>query len=124
MSEEVSTSNIDLQSIIIRPVASEKALLLIERMNTLTFIVARNANKKLIKQAVEKLYNVKVVSVRTLITRSGEKKAYVRLSDEYKASDIATKLGLLYRWCRWARDSCSRELAGDRRHLDLHPTLE
>ncbi|MDT7894778.1 MAG: 50S ribosomal protein L23 [Desulfurococcales archaeon] len=95
MSEEVSTSNIDLQSIIIRPVASEKALLLIERMNTLTFIVARNANKKLIKQAVEKLYNVKVVSVRTLITRSGEKKAYVRLSDEYKASDIATKLGLL-----------------------------
>ncbi len=95
MSEEVSTSNIDLQSIIIRPVASEKALLLIERMNTLTFIVARNANKKLIKQAVEKLYNVKVVSVRTLITRSGEKKAYVRLSDEYKASDIASKLGLL-----------------------------
>jgi large subunit ribosomal protein L23 len=95
MSEEVSTSNIDLQSIIIRPVASEKALLLIERMNTLTFIVARNANKKLIKQVVEKLYNVKVVSVRTLITRSGEKKAYVRLSDEYKASDIATKLGLL-----------------------------
>jgi large subunit ribosomal protein L23 len=95
MSEEVSTSNIDLQSIIIRPVASEKALLLIERMNTLTFIVARNANKKLIKQAVEKLYDVKVVSVRTLITRSGEKKAYVRLSDEYKASDIATKLGLL-----------------------------
>jgi large subunit ribosomal protein L23 len=95
MSEEVSTSNIDLQSIIIRPVASEKALLLIERMNTLTFIVARNANKKLIKQAVEELYNVKVVSVRTLITRSGEKKAYVRLSDEYKASDIASKLGLL-----------------------------
>jgi LSU ribosomal protein L23P len=95
MSEETPISNIDLQRIIIRPVASEKALLLIERMNTLTFIVARNANKKLIKQAVEKLYNVKVVSVRTLITRSGEKKAYVRLSDEYKASDIATKLGLL-----------------------------
>ncbi len=95
MSEETPISNIDLQKIIIRPVASEKALLLIERMNTLTFIVARNANKKLIKQAVEKLYNVKVVSVRTLITRSGEKKAYVRLSDEYKASDIATKLGLL-----------------------------
>ncbi len=95
MSEETPISNIDLQGIIIRPVASEKALLLIERMNTLTFIVARNANKKLIKQAVEKLYNVKVVSVRTLITRSGEKKAYVKLSDEYKASDIATKLGLL-----------------------------
>lgn len=95
MSEEAPASNIDLQRIIIRPVASEKALLLIERMNTLTFIVARDANKKLIKQAVEKLYNVKVVSVRTLITRSGEKKAYVRLSDEYKASDIATKLGLL-----------------------------
>jgi len=95
MSEEAPGASIDLQRIIIRPVSSEKALLLVERMNTLTFIVAREANKKMIKQAVEKLYNVKVVSVRTLITRNGEKKAYVRLSDEYKASDIATKLGLL-----------------------------
>jgi len=95
MSSEASEAGIDLQRIIIRPVSSEKALLLVERMNTLTFIVAREANKKMIEQAVEKLYNVKVVAVRTLITRSGEKKAYVRLSDEYKASDIATKLGLL-----------------------------
>lgn len=96
MSEETSSrGTIDLQRIIIRPVSSEKALLLIERMNTLTFIVAREANKKQIKQAVEALYNVKVVSVRTLITRTGEKKAYVRLADEYKASEIAAKLGLL-----------------------------
>jgi len=97
MSEEVKTESpsLDLQKIIVRPVSSEKAILLIERMNTLTFIVARSANKKQIKEAIETLYGVKVVSVRTLITRSGEKKAYVRLSDEYKASDVATKLGLL-----------------------------
>ncbi len=95
MSEEAKAPNIDLQMIIVRPVSSEKAILLIERMNTLTFIVARGANKKQIREAVETLYNVKVASVRTLITRTGEKKAYVRLSDEYKASDVATKLGLL-----------------------------
>ncbi len=85
----------DLGKVIIRPVSTEKSLLLIEKMNTLTFIVDRRANKKLIKEAVEKLFDVKVESVRTLITRTGEKKAYVRLSKEYKASDIATKLGLL-----------------------------
>lgn len=86
---------LDLQPMIIRPVSTEKALLLIERMNTLTFIVDRRANKKTIRAAVEKLYNVKVESVRTLITRTGEKKAYVRLSKDYKASEIATRLGLL-----------------------------
>ncbi|MEZ0289531.1 MAG: 50S ribosomal protein L23 [Sulfolobales archaeon] len=80
---------------IIRPVTSEKALSLIEKENTITLIVDRRANKKLIKEAVERVYNVKVESVRTLITRAGEKKAYVRLSKEYKATDIATKLGVL-----------------------------
>lgn len=88
-------SELDPLTIIIRPVTSEKALSLIEKENTITLIVDRRANKKLIKEAVERVYNVKVESVRTLITRAGEKKAYVRLSKEYKATDIATKLGVL-----------------------------
>ncbi|WP_440060063.1 50S ribosomal protein L23 [Thermogladius sp. 4427co] len=84
-----------LARIIIRPVHSEKALMLIDKQNTLVFIVDRTANKKEIKDAVEKLFNVKVVKVNTLITPRGEKKAYVRLSSEFKASDIAAQLGLL-----------------------------
>jgi large subunit ribosomal protein L23 len=88
-------SSIDLYNIIIRPVSSEKALSLIEKENVITLIVDRRANKKIIKEAVEKIFGVKVVSVRTLITRDGEKKAYIKLSKEYKASDIATRLGML-----------------------------
>jgi large subunit ribosomal protein L23 len=81
--------------ILIRPVQSEKALSLIDKQNTLTFIVDINATKHDIKRAVEYLFNVKVERVRTLITPKGEKKAYVKLAPEYKASDIATKLGLM-----------------------------
>ncbi len=85
----------DPYKVIIRPLHTEKALLLIEKHNTLTFIVSRDATKHDIKYAVEKLFNVKVVKVNTLITPRGEKKAYVKLSEEYKASDIASRLGIL-----------------------------
>jgi len=84
-----------LYKIIIRPVHSEKALSLIDRENTLTFIVDIRATKHDIKRAVETLFDVKVLKVRTLITSRGEKKAYVKLAPEYKASEIATQLGLL-----------------------------
>lgn len=84
-----------LYGVLIRPVQSEKALSLIDKQNTLTFIVDMKATKSDIKRAVELIFNVKVDEVRTLITPSGEKKAYVKLSPEYKASDIASQLGLI-----------------------------
>ena len=84
-----------MSDVIIRPIATEKALRLIERENTLVFIVRRDANKKEIKRAVEELFGVKVIKVRTLITMEGEKKAYVKLHPDFKATDIATRLGLL-----------------------------
>jgi large subunit ribosomal protein L23 len=84
-----------MKEIILKIVMSEKASRLMEESNTLTFIVARDANKQKIKDAIENLYNVKVESVNTLITPRGEKKAMVKLSKEYKAADIATKFGLL-----------------------------
>jgi len=89
-------SDVDrLYKIIIRPVHSEKALALIDKQNTLTFIVDRTASKHDIKRAVETIFGVKVAEVRTLITSRGEKKAYVKLAPEYKASNIATQLGLM-----------------------------
>jgi len=59
------------------------------------FIVDRNATKSQIKRAVEDMLNVKVVKVNTLITPRGEKKAYVKLSPEYSAVDIASRMGIL-----------------------------
>ncbi|MCX8184289.1 MAG: 50S ribosomal protein L23 [Sulfolobales archaeon] len=76
-------------------VSSEKAITYMEKFNTITFIVDMKATKKDIKKAVEELYGVRVAKVRTLITPKGEKKAYVRLTEEYKASDVATKLGIV-----------------------------
>lgn len=91
----MSSIEIDLQRIIIRPVTSEKAITLVERENTITLIVDRRANKKMIRDAVERIFGVEVEDVRTMITRRGEKKAYIRLKKEYKASEIATRLGML-----------------------------
>jgi len=84
-----------LSKIIKRPVQSEKALSLIDKQNTLTFIVNIDATKHDIKRAVEYLFNVKVAEVRTLITPRGEKKACVKLRQEYKATDVATRLGIM-----------------------------
>ncbi|MEM3971169.1 MAG: 50S ribosomal protein L23 [Saccharolobus sp.] len=75
--------------------STEKALKLIESNNTLTLIVDKNDRKQDIKRYVEKLFNVKVIKVNVLITPQGYKKAYVKLAPEYKASDIAHRLGIL-----------------------------
>ncbi len=83
------------EDVIIRIHMSEKATILMETQNTLTFIVRRDATKPDIKRAVEALYGVKVEKVRTLITPRGEKKAYVKLSKEYNAAELATRLGLV-----------------------------
>jgi large subunit ribosomal protein L23 len=85
----------DPHTIIKAAVSSEKALTYINKYNTLTLIVDIKATKHDIKRAVETLFNVKVAEVRTLITPKGEKKAYVRLAEGYKASDVATRLGIL-----------------------------
>ncbi|AAK41016.1 50S ribosomal protein L23 [Saccharolobus solfataricus] len=74
--------------------ATEKALKLIESYNTLTLIVDKSDTKDDIKKSVERLFNVKVVKVNVVITPQGYKKAYVKLAPEYKASDIAHKLGI------------------------------
>lgn len=84
----------DALRIVIRPYVTEKTFDLIERQNKLCFLVDLKASKKKIKSAIETLYQVKVSSVNTAITVIG-KKAFVRLSPESPASDLASKLGLV-----------------------------
>ncbi len=85
----------DPLKVIIAPVSTEKASNLVEKENTITLIVSRDATKSDVKHAVEKLYQVKVASVRILITPKGEKKAYIRLSPEFDASELASRLGIV-----------------------------
>ena len=77
------------------PVSTEKVLSLVEKENKIVFVVNRKANKKQIKEAFEKVFGVKVERVNTLITIKGEKRAFIKLKPEYKASDVAAKLGIL-----------------------------
>jgi len=72
---------------------TEKAVGLVEKENKLVFIVDRRADKRQIKEAIEKVFDVKVAKVNTQI-KGGEKKAYVKLKPESKAIDVAVKLGM------------------------------
>jgi large subunit ribosomal protein L23 len=77
------------------PMMTERSVNMIENENKLVFIVDRRATKDDIKAAVKELYEVEAETVNTLITHKGEKKAFVKLTDEYDASDVAIRLGIL-----------------------------
>ena len=77
------------------PVMTEVTSRLLESENKLVFVVNRKATKRDIKTAVEELYDVVVNKVNSTITAEGEKKAFVKLHPDYKAVDIAIKLGIL-----------------------------
>ncbi len=85
----------DPYAVIKYPVMTEKSMRMVEEENKLVFIVDRRANKPTIKRAVEELFDVEVEKVWTIITSRGEKKAIVKLKPEYKATDVAVKLGIL-----------------------------
>jgi large subunit ribosomal protein L23 len=87
-------SAMDPQKVIKRVVITQDTVSLVEKENKITFIVDIKATKKQIKDAVERLYEVKVEKVNTLITPLGEKKAFVKLKPEYSASELAVKLGI------------------------------
>ena len=82
-----------LLTILLGPVTSEKSSMVADKNNQVVFKVLNNATKPEVKQAVEKLFNVKVDNVSTcnvkgkkkrfgqrLGVRKSWKKAYVRLS--------------------------------------------
>ena len=94
-----------LYTTIVRPLITEKALTTRETEGTLVFEVAANATKTEVKQAVEKLFNVRVASIRTASVEGKErrrgrfsgyqpdwKKAYVRLKAGEKVPDFAAEV--------------------------------
>lgn len=81
--------------IINSPYVTEKVTAMIDSNNSLEFLVNMRSTKPEIKKALEELYDVEVLSVRTMITSRGEKKAVVKLAGENTANELATRLGLL-----------------------------
>ncbi|KAL8947050.1 MAG: hypothetical protein Q9222_006631 [Ikaeria aurantiellina] len=87
---------LDAHKVIIHPLNTESAMKKIEENNTLVFICDVKANKRQIKEALKKLYDVECVKVNTLIRPDGTKKAYARLTPDVDALDIAaTKLSIV-----------------------------
>jgi len=77
-----------------KPVVTEKAIMMIEAQNVLTFKTNKKTTKEEIKKEIEDLFKIKVKKVRTLI-RANKKYAYIKLKKEFPAIDVATKLGLM-----------------------------
>lgn len=99
MDSGTNTPAMDPQQVVLRPLVTEKGTHQSERYNAYAFEVAPRATKTDIKRAVEALWDVRVVSVRTQ-TRKGKprrtrmalghtsdwKKAVVELHDEDRIS--------------------------------------
>ena len=88
---------IGLENVLVKPLLTEKTSKETETYNRYAFVVNIKANKNHIKNAVEKFFDVKVLSVRTSVLpgktkRAGKgfkktskyKKAYVQLQDGQK----------------------------------------
>lgn len=83
-------------SIIKYAMKTEKAIKIMERFNTLTFIVDVKATKPEIKAAVQELYGCKVSKVNTLnLFKQYAKKAFVRFEKDGDAVNIASRAGVL-----------------------------
>ena len=90
-----------IHDVLKRPLVTEKGILKKEEERTICFEVSKDANKIMVKQAVEKLFKVKVETVRTATFdgklrrrgkfagyRSDWKKAYVKLEAGQKVPEF------------------------------------
>lgn len=86
-------------SVIIKPIVTEKATNLTEKLGRYAFKVERNANKIEIKKAVEAAYGVTVVAVNTEIVLGKSKSRYTKAglisgkASDYKKAVVTLKEG-------------------------------
>ena len=83
------------RDIIKSPIMTEKSALLAQKNNTITFSVDVKSNKTQIKQAIEKVFNVKVESVNTINVRPKKKKVgkYTGKTNKIKKAIVKLKEG-------------------------------
>jgi len=82
------------RGISMKPIMTEKAVMMLERDNILVFSTNIKQSKESIKEHVEEVFGVKIEKIRTLI-KQNKKYAYIKLKGDILAIDIATKLGLM-----------------------------
>ncbi len=77
------------------PLATEKALNLVDKENVIVYVVDLSATKESIKKEFEDMFKVKTKSINTQRTANNTKRAYIKLAPEFKASDLAKRLKLV-----------------------------
>lgn len=80
---------------VLHPIATEKAIRLMESENKLQFVVRKESNKKQIVHELEKFFKIKITKINTFVDPKGRKKAIVKLHTDYPAIDVATQLGMI-----------------------------
>ena len=86
-------------AIIVKPIVTEKMTALTDKLNRYGFKVDLNANKIQIKQAIQEMYNVTVVSVNTSVQRGKNKSRYTKggiikgSTSSYKKAIVTLKQG-------------------------------
>ena len=83
----------DPYDIIYHPYVTEKTMNFMEKNNALEFVVKRDADKQIIKKAVEQMFEVKVKDINTRVTKRG-KHAIVVFTPEFKAEDVGMRIGI------------------------------
>ena len=78
----------------LKPLITEKAVMLIESQNTLIFKTNQKPRKQEIKKEIESLFKVKVEKVRVSV-KGNQKCFYVKLKKDFPAIDVATKIGMI-----------------------------
>ena len=83
------------RDIIKAPIITEKSSDLAQNKNTITFSVDIKANKTQIKQAIEKIFNVKVESVNTINVKPRKKRVgrYIGMTNRVKKAIVKLKDG-------------------------------
>ena len=83
------------RDIIKAPIITEKSASLAQEKNTITFSVDTKANKTEIKQAVEKIFDVKVDSVNTINVKPKKKRVgrYTGKTNKVKKAIVKLKEG-------------------------------
>ena len=76
-------------------ISSEKAVGKMELQNTLEFVVDKSATKQDVKKEVEETYGVVVDKINVFNNMKGEKRAFVKINEKFRADDIAAKLKMV-----------------------------
>ncbi len=77
------------------PLATEKAISLITRSNTIVYMVDTRSTSPDVKKEFERVFSVKVSAVRMANMPNNSKKAFIKLAKGFNASDVAMKLKLV-----------------------------